>query len=340
MKDPQQLRQSLARSEPSLRRELLHGYQLWTDFGADPAAGEERIALASTDGLELRFPELVVRRGDDRPVRSGVTPGEVCELLAEERQAMGRTFFLDQQGRLHLRFDGVAELIADDRLTRATAHLSPGLDPGLLPVIVHGNVMATRLVLDGHLALHASAVERDGRAIAFCGSSGMGKSTMAALGVASGHRLVTDDVLRVDLTVPPAQVWPGAEEVRLRRAALEIAGQLRQPGSLRTTADGRWALRDGNAARGPLALAYVVVPLPDRQARHVEVRRADPFSALGLLTAFPRLTGWCHRESLLTQFHLLADLCERVPVVQARLPWGPPFAPSLFPRLLDALDEM
>jgi len=51
------------------------------------------------------------------------------------------------------------------------------------------------------LVLHASAVRVDGRAVAFCGRPGMGKSTLAAWLAESGHALVSDDLARFE-TLP------------------------------------------------------------------------------------------------------------------------------------------
>jgi len=46
------------------------------------------------------------------------------------------------------------------------------------------------------MVMHASAVVlKDGRAVAFCGPSGRGKSTLAAAFYRAGHHLVTDDCL-------------------------------------------------------------------------------------------------------------------------------------------------
>ncbi|MDA1081237.1 MAG: hypothetical protein O2973_06105 [Gemmatimonadetes bacterium] len=49
------------------------------------------------------------------------------------------------------------------------------------------------------LVLHASAVEMDGRAVAFVGPVGAGKSTIAAACVAAGAALLSDDVLAIRL---------------------------------------------------------------------------------------------------------------------------------------------
>lgn len=49
-----------------------------------------------------------------------------------------------------------------------------------------------------YLLLHASAVERDGRALVMTGASGAGKSTLAALLMARGWRLMGDEFALVD----------------------------------------------------------------------------------------------------------------------------------------------
>ncbi|HVF93568.1 MAG TPA: HprK-related kinase A, partial [Sphingomonas sp.] len=55
--------------------------------------------------------------------------------------------------------------------------------------------MNLQLALGGrrYLLLHASAVERDGRAVLMSGESGAGKSTLAALLAASGWRFMGDE---------------------------------------------------------------------------------------------------------------------------------------------------
>ncbi|MDQ7993990.1 MAG: hypothetical protein AAGC63_16635, partial [Propionicimonas sp.] len=55
------------------------------------------------------------------------------------------------------------------------------MQPGLDRVLATGTLLSIVLQLRGDCVLHASAVERDGRALAFVGQSGRGKSTMATL---------------------------------------------------------------------------------------------------------------------------------------------------------------
>src|SRR5205823_4302033 len=51
------------------------------------------------------------------------------------------------------------------------------------------------LALSGHAVLHAAAVEASDGVVAFCGSSGRGKTTLASLLADQGMPLVAEDLL-------------------------------------------------------------------------------------------------------------------------------------------------
>ena len=171
--------------------------------------------------------------------------------------------------------------------------------------------------------------------VAFVGASGMGKSTIATLFCAAGHALVSDDVLAVELTSRGADVHCGSTETRLREAASSLAATM--PGRTRTTGDGRLAVRAEGHADGRLPLGACLVPQPRRDRVDVEVRTLHPARALMLLARFPRLPGWVERQSLASEFQQLGDLVQRVPVLEAHVPWGPPFLPDIVDEVLAGL---
>jgi hypothetical protein len=161
----------------------------------------------------------------------------------------------------------------------------------------------------------------------------MGKSTIATVLCGAGHPLLTDDVLRVQLRPDGVVAHAGSTETRLRDAAQPLAAGL--PG--RRTADGRLAVAPGNVAGSPRPLAACVVPRPSRECDRVEVRRLRGAHALMLLSRFPRILGWTQPATLAGEFEQLGDLVTRIAVFEARIPWGPPFAPDLPGELLDRL---
>lgn len=315
----------------------LHGYVLETDVplpGYPPApAGSAAVA-----GDVLRLVHC-----PPRPPDRTLEPGEVlAELVDPARRQVYR--FTRSAEELVLRFGSTADVVTDPLLRSGVARAWPGVDPAVLSVLVPGTVLAARLILDGRLALHASAFQVGSCAVAVVGGSGMGKSTLGALAVLAGHPLVSDDVLRVDLDGDPVVVWPGAAESRLRRSARDVVPHFAASGTVRTTADGRTAVAGAQpvgATPDPAAampLACCVVPFPRRDVTAVSLRRLGAFEALRRLSGFPRVLGWRDTVTSAQQFHLLADLCERVPVVEAAVPWGPPFDPDVIPQLVAALD--
>ena len=60
-----------------------------------------------------------------------------------------------------------------------------------------GAVLSFALLKQGIDPIHATVVVVDGMGIALLGNTGYGKSTLAAAFLASGHRLLTDDLLVV-----------------------------------------------------------------------------------------------------------------------------------------------
>lgn len=69
-----------------------------------------------------------------------------------------------------------------------------------------------------HLLLHASAVERDGRALVMTGESGSGKSTLATLLAAHGWRFMGDEFVLLDLADGRVHAFPRL--VSLKNAAI------------------------------------------------------------------------------------------------------------------------
>jgi hypothetical protein len=312
-----------------VRHYALHGYELSADLDLPLPA------LPSPTGA----PRLVARTGAARTVPTEPPDGFCLAQLDDEAHHVYYSFVRHGDGTHTLRFNGTLDVLGDESLSQVTAVLDPAADPGVVPILLTGAVMATRMILDDQLVLHASAVSLGSRAVAFVGSSGMGKSTMATLLCTAGGSLMTDDVARVTQGSDGPCVWAGSTETRLRRQAWSIADAL--PGaSTRLTADGRTALRPQHETTGARPLGLLVVPRPDRAADRVEARTVRPSDALTLLAAFPRVVGWRDMARARTQFLLLADLAERVRVVNLTVPWGPPFAPDLGMQLRDAVEPL
>jgi hypothetical protein len=302
-------------------------------YGLDIASD---LALALPPG-GLGEPDLVLVRGVDREVPQERPAGD---RLAEVLRADHTIFYTlcRTPEQTVLRYPGLCDFVGGRGFRQVTVYLQPGADEGLLAVMISGTLLAVHLQLRHELVLHASAVQVGDRAIAFVGSSGMGKSTLAAALCDLGCGLVTDDLLRVDVRNDAVMAHPGGTENRLRPSARELAVSA-PPESVHETADGRLALRPRTWVNGVLPLAACVVPRPTRDATHVTATRLRPSSALLRLSRYPRVLGWTDKPSMSFAFQALADLVERVPVYDATIPWGPPFAEGVLPGLLATLQQ-
>lgn len=269
--------------------------------------------------------DLTVARTATQPVPVASPPGEtILDFVKDGRRRYSAV--MDRDGYL-LRFSGVCEVRLSPDLKRAQVTSDPTVDPGLPQVILAGTVLAFVMQLAGQCVLHASAVEVDGRALAFVGHSGMGKSTLTIAACVAGARLVAEDVLVVDTGNPPTCL-PGNVDVRLRRAAEPLLDQAAGWRRI-ATPDGRLGVRPPTTSLDRVPLDTIVVPRPSRRLERLETEVIEPSSAVFRLVNFPRVLGFTYPPVVEQQFRGLAAVAARVPVVIARIPWGPPFPPDM-----------
>lgn len=126
-----------------------------------------------------------------------------------------------------------------------------------LRVYLWGTVFGSVAWLNGYFPLHASAVELDGRVVAFTADSGGGKSTLAAALAASGCAQVADDTLPLFrhggafYAVPdgkPQKLWDDAARFLESKRLGEVGLQ-----------PGKFYARPAEAVSGPLPLTDLIV---------------------------------------------------------------------------------
>lgn len=285
-----------------------------------------RAPLSSSDACDVD-----VAWGSGRAYSDGTRMGEIVAAFYLNSE-LGFTHTLNATGYT-LQFDSVGEFHIDRQLASVQCHLNSGKNPEYASLLLAGNVMASLLMLSGEAVLHASAVAVAGRAIAFVGHSGMGKSTLAALCCAAGAQLVTDDLLRLAIDQDGVRCFGGSPEVRLRPGVACLIEQLPEADPWRT-ADDRQTIRLQCPPNASPPLAAIVLPRLDRCASVVEISRLSSSKAMYSLSAHPRVVGWRSRQVIVRQFELMAALVKEVAVYEALIPWGPPFPPNLASQLM------
>jgi HprK-related kinase A len=87
-----------------------------------------------------------------------------------------------------------------------------------------------------YLLLHASSVEKDGKALLMTGESGAGKSTLAALLGERGWRLMGDEFALLDLA--DGRLWPFPRAISLKNGAISVMEREAAPGRFGPVLDG------------------------------------------------------------------------------------------------------
>lgn len=303
----------------------------------------EHCGLRVRSELDLHLPiatgegwDVDIRWGEPVDGTNDHPGGELIAWLGESDDEWWYRATSTASGHV-IRFRDKGDFVVSDDLSTVEVRPDASGNPEFLPVLAAGTAMAFVLTLRGNTVLHASAVAIEGRALAFVGPSGIGKTTLAAVMCLDGATLVTDDVLVV-ADGPSLTVVGGATELRLREAAAPLA-DVRRDAPRRVTADERTALTLTACSPEPLALAALVVPSPSRTTSDVSVERLAPSTALSVLLASPRVHGWRLPDVLSRDFTMQGEVANRVPIYAATIPWGPPFDASIAPSLRElALD--
>lgn len=191
--------------------------------------------------------------------------------------------------------------------------LIPGasLDTMRLPLL--GICMGTLLHQRKVLTLHASAVVVEGQAIAFIGWKGMGKSTTAGAMHSSGHVLLTDDVLALDVDKRYVNIRPGFPQIKLKEDSAASIGHDTEELKRVAPDVGKFVLRDQLAFSQesiPLSAVYILGFGESLSARRLSGQEA--FLAVMSQTFATRFAGTGGTDS--SYFSQITTLLGRVPI--------------------------
>jgi hypothetical protein len=288
--------------------------------------------MSSLYGFEVKS-DLPLLRLNSTPGTRGELRVEAADspLALPAHEPVGK--LVDDDGRcwyaIYTLADGdcLLELPPTGRflLERAAGRIvvdNEGDDPELLEHRIVSSAACTLLSMRGDLGLHAAAVEAGARAVLFCGPTRRGKSTLARTLGESGHRLLGEDGIAIELGDEAALAFPGARGVRVRSRD--------EVGRNRTD-----LLDDPGAGEPPPRPVAAVVLLGERGGG-LTVETLQPARALALLT--PNLVHSGSREAIAAAFANLATLLGSTPAFAASLPDDLEALPTNGQRLLDSID--
>jgi hypothetical protein len=169
--------------------------------------------LRSEIGLAGLAPDAFEATAEVDVAFGNVPPGEYAPGYSAV--AEGTLLFVPKVGRYLIR-EG-REILVEP---------AAGASERNLRLFLLGSAIGALLHQRGLLPLHANAIDLGGRAAAFSGHSGAGKSTIAAWFHDRGYPILADDVCVIGFDDSGrALAYPGIPRLRLWREALEASGR-------------------------------------------------------------------------------------------------------------------
>jgi hypothetical protein len=306
-----------APSPTLLRQGVAYGLRLTGDFparGLWSGVGSADLRCASLESVPL--PELAAAWSAD----SG------APLLRSQARARASVFAVEahpESGYL-VRSDGFgAYLISGDG---RRILLAPGpVESWRWQRLLTAQALPVAALVQGLELFHASAVQIDGRVVAFAGASGAGKTSVAARLLLAGATFVADDVLALEQQRDGLIAHPGPALMNLRETtpSLFSDSEREQLGvELGRDQGGVRVLVRRKAQARPLHALYLLAGRRGATGS-VHLRRLTPPSPAQLLAAG---FGSAIRtpERLVRRLDLCAHLARHIPVFELT---APPQAP-------------
>ena len=220
-----------------------------------------------------------------------------------------------------LRFPDRADFSIAIETSKVSCTPVPGASPQMITALYLNQVVPLMMNHAGTLVLHAAAVNDRGRALAFAGPSGRGKSTLAASFAKAGYPFLTDDGLMLEPAGAGFRARPSHASVRLW---LDSESALFNPA---LADDGDEQVEKSRLISGP-GLPHQQDPIPldvlyflgDADSDTIAFDRLTPQAGLSCLIQHAFLLDVDDRARVRAHFGRLADLSEVVPMFTLNYP--------------------
>ncbi|HUK95968.1 MAG TPA: hypothetical protein VLU96_13070 [Gaiellaceae bacterium] len=291
-------------------------------FGVTVESGTPLAGLvAAANGAESKLVEW-------EPVAEdvvGVDRIPKSEPLVDRRHPDGQLFMsIEQDSELGYRIAapgyGAHLVAADGSLIRSAVPTDAG---DAWQRLFFAQALPLAAALRGLALFHASAVVDEGRAFAFVGLSGTGKTSIAAQLVARGARILTDDVLALEPVEGKVRAHPGPARISVEPAELarlDADGRKRLGRLLDAPTEDGKAQLETSPAEGPAPLGGVFL-LSRVPTAGVSVRR-DPANRTQALLAAAFLGYLTLPQRLALHLEVCARIAASVPTFAVQIGEG------------------
>jgi hypothetical protein len=145
---------------------------------------------------DLELPELVQNYSHNPLVDITIQQGNLTQLWSWSNS---KQCFVIKEKRVLFKVPETGIFLIEDG-KKIIFSPEKDADEGLIRLFILGTCMGAILMQREILPLHGSAITINGKAYAFVGESGTGKSTLAAAFMKEGFPMISDDVIAVSLT--------------------------------------------------------------------------------------------------------------------------------------------
>jgi hypothetical protein len=299
-----------APSAPHLWRAQAFGLDIEASFeapGLPPASGpptgrRTSLALAAAREIDEGWPAS----GGRRVLEEDFGDGEPARTI-DVHPRLGYRLYARHFGLARISPDGARVLCAP-----------PPAEAWSWQRFLVGRILPWAAVLRGYEALHASAVAFGGRAVAFVGPTGAGKTSLAVQLVYRGGEFLTDDVLSISRDESGLLAHPGASIASVRAGERELIPEARWQALGEELGHSVKTYVALPRAEGPLPLAAVYFLAREAGATIERIAAPDP----RLLLASTFVLGVQTPARLVNQLDVCAALAHEVPMFTLRVAPG------------------
>lgn len=172
--------------------------------------------------LKSEIPLALPERGDGGlgQIELRMAPASYFSNAARSlsRQLNSNSFYQSKflrDGSTYVRWKGVGEFLISGDGSRIIGRQHDAGQEESFQVYLLGQALSYALLRRGLEPLHATAIVVNGGAVVLLGSSGFGKSSLAACFLEAGHRLLTDDLLILQAPGGEIVAYPGPPRIKL-----------------------------------------------------------------------------------------------------------------------------
>ena len=249
---------------------------------------------------DLELPELAAADASDATIDVQIGLGDVGHGADAGRRQIG-PYAWCARDELWLDVPNIARFLVQQG-ARITVQIQPGADQDSVRLFLLGSAFGALLAQRGLLVLHGNAIRIGDQCLVCVGTSGIGKSTLAAGFLKRGYSVLADDVVPVDAD---CRAIPGFARVKLWRDSADQLGVDTEPLE---------RLRPGlNKFSYPLGAQFEPQALPIRWVYILDKDTLDQpqFSPIAGMQRFLTLTHNTYRKRFLEGMGRQADHLKR-----------------------------